>query len=203
MNILIADRQTLFSEGLQRIIREKYNQSNVKKVDSLDQLLGSLKYQVPEIIFLNAYFIDLHFDAIRPLLGKTRYPAIIAICDTNDTQLRQNAASVGAVTVLNKSTNSEEIWQVINDCHQQAIEERGMRLVKGNKSPSLLTKRQQSILQLISKGMTNKEVSCALNCAESTIKTHLNNIYRTLGVKSRTEALYAISKKSYGYRNVS
>lgn len=203
MNILIADQQTLFSDGLQRIVKEKNEKCRVKKADTLEEIVECLKFQVPEIIFLNANFIDLHFDAIRPLLGKTRYPSLIAICDSDDIQLRQNAASVGAVAVLNKSTSSETIWQLIGECHRQTIDEREMRLVKNNKSPSLLTKRQQSILHLISKGLTNKEVSSELSCAESTIKTHLNNIYRTLGVKSRTEALYAVSKKSYGFRNVS
>ncbi|HEY3289543.1 MAG TPA: LuxR C-terminal-related transcriptional regulator [Anaerolineae bacterium] len=52
-----------------------------------------------------------------------------------------------------------------------------------------ISPRQQEILQLISEGYSFREVAVKLYIAESTVKTHLSNIYQKLGVRSRTQAI--------------
>jgi len=51
-----------------------------------------------------------------------------------------------------------------------------------------LTKREQEILRLVSEGKSNGEVARKLWVTEQTVKFHLSNIYRKLGVTNRTEA---------------
>src|SRR3990170_4207813 len=50
-----------------------------------------------------------------------------------------------------------------------------------------LTGREKEILQLLLKGKSNKEISDLIYVSTETVKTHLHNIYRKLGVKSRLE----------------
>jgi DNA-binding NarL/FixJ family response regulator len=52
----------------------------------------------------------------------------------------------------------------------------------------LLTKRETQILELVSKGYSNGQVARMLWVTEQTVKFHLSNIYRKLGVANRTEA---------------
>jgi DNA-binding NarL/FixJ family response regulator len=49
-----------------------------------------------------------------------------------------------------------------------------------------LTSRQVEIAMLISQGLSNREVSRQLNLSEGTVKLHLHNIYRKLGLRNRT-----------------
>lgn len=58
-----------------------------------------------------------------------------------------------------------------------------------------LTKRELSILEALSKGHTNPEIAANLYIAESTVKTHLNNIYKKLCIKNRVQA------SSYAFKN--
>jgi DNA-binding CsgD family transcriptional regulator len=51
-----------------------------------------------------------------------------------------------------------------------------------------LTTKQQEILKLLAEGKTNKEIAAALFIELSTVKTHINNIYRQLNVSTRKEA---------------
>jgi DNA-binding NarL/FixJ family response regulator len=51
-----------------------------------------------------------------------------------------------------------------------------------------LTPREQEILYQLIKGMTNKEISASTHLAIDTVKTHLRNIFRKLGVKNRSQA---------------
>lgn len=57
-----------------------------------------------------------------------------------------------------------------------------------------LTKREYQILELLSKGKSNAEISDNLFISISTVKTHVSNLYNKMDVKSRSQAI-ALSKK--------
>jgi DNA-binding NarL/FixJ family response regulator len=57
-----------------------------------------------------------------------------------------------------------------------------------------LTERQIDVLELLVRGMTNKQVARRLDIAENTVKQHLNAVFDVLGVQNRTEAVYLLSK---------
>jgi len=50
-----------------------------------------------------------------------------------------------------------------------------------------LSLRQKAVFDLILKGKSNKEITAELNIELSTLKTHINQIYKILGIKSRRE----------------
>jgi len=52
-----------------------------------------------------------------------------------------------------------------------------------------LTERQLDVLQYLVEGYANKEIARKLNIAEPTVKSHLSNIYRILGISTRTGAV--------------
>ena len=54
-----------------------------------------------------------------------------------------------------------------------------------------ITAREQQVLRLVSAGLSNREIAAQFSFSESTVKTHLKNIYRKLGVNSRTRAVAA------------
>ena len=51
-----------------------------------------------------------------------------------------------------------------------------------------LSAREREVLSLVAEGLSNREVGRRLHIAESTVKSHLNNVYGKLGVKNRTQA---------------
>jgi DNA-binding NarL/FixJ family response regulator len=55
--------------------------------------------------------------------------------------------------------------------------------------PNILTQRQQTVLQLLVQGKSNRRIAQALNLSENTIKVHVAALFRTLGVSSRVEAV--------------
>ncbi|MDN3956302.1 LuxR C-terminal-related transcriptional regulator [Sporolactobacillus laevolacticus] len=58
-----------------------------------------------------------------------------------------------------------------------------------NPLTDLLTKQESNVLQLIVRGMTNKEIAEKLNISYGTVKTHINNVYSKLDVHSRLTAI--------------
>jgi len=58
--------------------------------------------------------------------------------------------------------------------------------------PSLTT-REEDVLKLVAQGCSNKEICLSLNITEKTVKAHVGNIFRKIGVNSRTQAtLFAL-----------
>jgi DNA-binding NarL/FixJ family response regulator len=58
-----------------------------------------------------------------------------------------------------------------------------------------LTERELGILQLVGKGLSNKQIGKQLYISDRTVQAHLSNIFSKLGVSSRTEAvMYAVRK---------
>jgi len=71
--------------------------------------------------------------------------------------------------------------------------EAGLRSI-GDAFPQL-TPRHGDVLSQLVRGLSNKQIARRLDISEGTVKQHLNAIFRELGVESRTEAVYLLSKQ--------
>ncbi len=60
----------------------------------------------------------------------------------------------------------------------------------------MLTKKEQEIIELLKYGKLNKEIAETLSVSLHTVKNHLKNIYRKLGVRNRAEAIIKIHHKN-------
>jgi DNA-binding CsgD family transcriptional regulator len=60
---------------------------------------------------------------------------------------------------------------------------------------NLLSPREIEVLDLINSGLSNKEIAEKLFVSLSTVKTHINNIYKILEVKNRREAIEKLNTK--------
>jgi DNA-binding NarL/FixJ family response regulator len=54
---------------------------------------------------------------------------------------------------------------------------------------SLLSKREDEVLQLVAEGLTNKEIAKRLILSENTVKVHVTSLFKKLGVNSRAQAV--------------
>jgi LuxR family transcriptional regulator, maltose regulon positive regulatory protein len=58
----------------------------------------------------------------------------------------------------------------------------------GHTLPEQLSRREQEVLQLVAKGLTNQQIAERLVISIRTVKKHIENIHGKLGVQSRTQA---------------
>jgi LuxR family maltose regulon positive regulatory protein len=59
----------------------------------------------------------------------------------------------------------------------------------GERLPEPPTERELEVLALIAAGNSNQEIAARLFVSTSTVKTHINRLYRKLGTRSRTQAI--------------
>lgn len=128
---------------------------------------------------------------------------IFTIFDEEDKVLA--AIKAGASGYLLKGTPADRIVEAIRDVHEggsviqpslarrllQAfnLQEDSKRPVAYDEQIPALTKREEEILRLIAKGLSNSEVANVLGLSRATVRTHLEHIYQKLEVTNRVEAV--------------
>ena len=109
------------------------------------------------------------------------------------------AVRAGAIGYLLKNTDSEELHRAIRDATEGRVQlaseaaARLMREVRAPENPEPLTERETEVLKLVARGKSNRQGAGELFVEEKTVKAHVSNILRKLGVHSRTQAaLHAV-----------
>jgi DNA-binding NarL/FixJ family response regulator len=100
------------------------------------------------------------------------------------------AIEAGALGYLLKAAPEQELFDAVRQVHH------GLRFIPAGIGRTLasrapksdLTPREQQILSLIVKGLSNKRIGDALQITEGTVKCHVNAILERLGVEDRTQA---------------
>jgi two-component system, NarL family, response regulator len=84
----------------------------------------------------------------------------------------------------------EQAIRSVHAGHRMIPSEIAERLADRVSEPSL-TPREIAVLELVAKGLSNREIGAALSTSAGTVKTHLERIYAKLGVGDRTAAALA------------
>lgn len=205
-SILIADDHPLFRQAVLQVLAERFPEWEVSAaadIAGLQQLLDHCAR--PELLLL-----DLHIpgavglSALSWLQGQ--YPALPVIMLSANThpETVRRAIDHGAAAFLSKSAEVDSMV----DCLQRVRSgERGLHpgLAISAAATALdaldvadalaaLTPQQFRVLNMLAEGLLNKQIAHLLAVKEATIKAHVTEILRKLGVNSRTQAVLALNR---------
>ena len=109
------------------------------------------------------------------------------------------AIQAGARGYLLKDASREELFNAVHAVYRgesliqpgiaARVLDRFARLSRQAAGVDLLSEREVEVLRLLAKGAANKEIAAALSISESTVKTHVANMFQKLDVSDRTEAV--------------
>jgi DNA-binding NarL/FixJ family response regulator len=101
------------------------------------------------------------------------------------------AVQAGALGDLLKDTSQSQMLEAINTVHSgrryipsQIAARLAERMMRSN-----LTAREVEILEMLAKGLTNKQIGTALSISDNTVRNHVNSIMEKMEVSDRTEAV--------------
>lgn len=138
----------------------------------------------------------------KELRDKGFNTGIVIITSIEDDEWLYKAFLYGANAYTLKDININELYNTIKmvasglTLIQPTVAKHVLHELNSNKKEKLnkgsiesLTERELEILTLIAKGYKNKQISDSVFITEGTVKVHINNILRKLGVSDRTQAL--------------
>lgn len=145
-------------------------------------------------------------DLIRWLHGADAALPILVVSTWSTEQIIVTALQAGATGYMLKDRDDAEIALSVRSALRGGapidpfVARRILQLLGPGRegqaaAPSMqlatpLSPRETEILQLVSKGLTNLEISHVLTLSRLTVECHIKNIYKKLSVRSRTEALF-------------
>ena len=196
MKILLADDHVLFREGLAMMIMTIFPQSHIYQVSNWTESCQSLEHNSFDLALLDL-FMPAEFSWEKSLYYFLNTQPVLPVCivSASDNILYlQTAFKLGVKGYIHKSAEVIEIKQalisIINGklyfpSHLSNIIHKPNQQMK----QFLLTSRQREILSLLAKSYSNQLISERINLSESTVKSHIHNIFKLLEVKNRMEAV--------------
>jgi DNA-binding NarL/FixJ family response regulator len=195
LKVLIADDHPLLLQAIRRTLENSEGIEVVGEARSGEELLAMVGRRKPHLVLLDLRMPGLDgLECIAEI--KRSWPEIktVAISACEDRTSIDAALLAGASAYVVKTVSPMDIPSVLRQAAAgavyhtpSAVPARGA--VQTAASGPCLTPRETAILQAIAGGLTTKAISHDLWLSEHTVKFHLTNIYRKLGVSNRSAAV--------------
>ena len=208
IRILIVDDHEMVREGLMAMLRPEPDFEVVGQSGSGENVHELVQSTKPDIVLLDARLPDMSGVEVCRRLTRTHPRVAVVILTTyTDVELVQECLQAGArgyvVKDVEKFSLKESIRAVSRGQAVLAPQVAGQiidRVRKGGETverPAGLNASQLAILRLISRGHSNREIAADVHLSENTVKTHIQEIFRKLGVRNRVEAAILAGKSGW------
>jgi DNA-binding NarL/FixJ family response regulator len=196
LRVLIADDHPLILRALRRALEGDPEIAIVGEATSSDAALALAERRSPHVVLL-----DLRMPGIGGLecaaeIKRRRPETKIVVLSACDDQPTIDAAfAAGASAYMLKSVAPTDIASVVRGAasgavfHAPAVPSHAESSEPDADSEPALTRRETAVLEAIATGLTTSAISRELWLSEHTVKFHLTNIYRKLGVSNRSAAV--------------
>ncbi len=199
IRVLIADDHPLIIAGIRRSIEHVDEIEVVGEAHSGPELLSMVQRRSPEIVLMDLRMPGVSgVECIEYL--RTTWPelkvVVLSACD--ERPVIDAALRAGATAYILKSAHTIDVASVLRQAASGAVFHAPSSAPSSVEEPArspapLLTDRERAILSAVCTGLTTAAISHELWISEHTIKFHLTNIYRKLGVANRAGAVrYAL-----------
>jgi two-component system, NarL family, nitrate/nitrite response regulator NarL len=194
--------------GFARMLSELTNINVVFACSRGSVAAAGIRQFAPDVALLDIEIVDLNLPDILSSIAADGLKTKV-VCLTASTSGRDltGAIAMGANGILFKDAEPDKIVECVRDVFhgkgwfpaaRDAPSERKMERRRHDKHPiRALSERERQIAFLVCDGFSNKQLGVHLNITEGTIKAHLHNIYRKLGVRNRA-ALSALAMTTRG-----
>lgn len=205
IRILIVDDHPLIREGLRAVLETQPDLELVGEAcDGYEAVRQALALK-PDVILMDLALPRKDgIEAMREILRSMPGVKVLVLSNYLDDEKVFGALRAGAKGYILKETGSQEVRQAVRNVYQgkaaldPAVQRKLVDQLVGS-SVSLpeneLTEREREVLRLMARGFTNPQIASQMSVAEGTVRYHVSNVLRKLGLENRTQAvLYALQR---------
>jgi two-component system NarL family response regulator len=194
LRLIIADDHALFRQGLKSLLLLQPDTQVVAEIESADDVAPVVSGTDSDILLLDLQMDRWMMDDIPQL---SRLTNVIVLTASESAESGVRALRLGAKGVVQKRFAIETLMMAVRSVADgmvwmpPTVQTEFAR--QESSTGKELTPRESEIVRYVASGLRNNEVAERLSITESTVKTHLNNIFQKLGVRDRLELThYAI-----------
>lgn len=195
--LLIVDDHAIVRRGLRAVLETCPDFRVIGEAESGEEALTLARELQPDIVLLDMNLPGVQgLEVIRGLLADGGHrPAVVVLTVHADDDMVLKAVTAGASGYVMKHASADELVQAIRRVaggghhFDDIVMKTLLRQTRQERGPQLLTEHDVRVLELVAEGLTNKEIALDLFLSADTVKSHLEIIFRKLGVSHRTQAV--------------
>ena len=217
IRVLLVDDHAVVRQGLRMFIEMQSDMEVVGEGGNGVEAVELAARLNPDVILLDLLMPQMDgVEATRKILAGNPHARVLILTSFGEDDKVFPAIRAGAQGYLLKDIQPRDLVQAIRETHQGKaqlhpdVARRLMAAVAGDAparpapSPALpkelqeLTEREREVLDLIARGLTNREIAGKMVVSEKTVKTHVSNLLDKLGLEDRTRAAIWALKHGLG-----
>ena len=192
MRVLLADDQLVTLEGVRIVLESSDDISVVGQAGTREELSSMVARTRPDVVLIDPQLCgDDDFACIDVVRANHREAKVVFFSMKSNIHHVQAALEAGASAYIIKTIHPLDLVGALRQTLQRTVfHPRLSKTLQGeNGSTDELTAREREILTAVARGLSNKAIGEEFWVTEQTVKFHLSNVYRKLGVPSRTAAV--------------
>lgn len=197
IKVIVVEDQTIVREGLCRLLDLSPTIDVAGWAEHGNHALQLLEESQPDLMLVDIQMPEC--DGFQLLTQvKQKWPSIrlLVLTTFNDPLYIQQAKTLGADGFLLKDVGLDQLMKVIAQVFEgSTVFPKQQRLHQ----PEPLTPREYEVWRCIASGMSNREISDALEIREGTVKNHISRVLDKLDVRDRTQAGLLFPRNNSGH----
>jgi DNA-binding NarL/FixJ family response regulator len=201
VRLVAVAKVRFFREGLTRLFAERDGYSVVATAGASAQGLALIREHRPDIVLL-VLDADAGAPLVRDIVASTPATRVISVGVSEDDPSVVELAEAGVAGYVTMDAGSEDLVRIVDSvacgealCHPRIASALLQRLATLSRTGETahrpvtgLTAREREIVELIDRGLSNKEIATHLCIEVATVKNHVHNLLEKLRVTRRGEA---------------
>ena len=210
IRVVLVDDHTLFRSGIKSLLQRHDEFEVVAEAGDGLEGIKRVRSLNPDVVLLDLHMPGISgLEAVKVIVEEVPGARVLMLTVSEDAQDLMEALRAGACGYLLKNIETDTLVDAIRKAAMgQSVVAQQMtaKLIEGVRNPpeappperERFSPRERDILAALAQGDSNKEIARKLDLAESTVKIHVQNIFKKLGMSSRVQvALYAV-ENGYG-----